>query len=65
MDYLKVWTSFRELMEPLSDAEKGRLFEAMLAYAENGEEPAWKGTSGSSGRRPGSPSAAQARTTSA
>ena len=39
MKYLKVWTSFREVMEPLSDAEKGRLFDAMLVYAESFEEP--------------------------
>ena len=40
MDYLKVWTSFRESIAPLNDAEKGRLFDAMLLYAETGEEPA-------------------------
>ena len=40
MEYLKIWTNFREVMEPLSDAEKGRLFDAMLLYAETGEEPA-------------------------
>ena len=39
MEYLKVWTDFREVMEPLNDAEKGRLFDAMLLYADNGEEP--------------------------
>ena len=39
MLYLKVWTSFREVIAPLSDAEKGRLFDAMLMYAETGEEP--------------------------
>ena len=39
MDYLKVWTDFRQIMEPLTDAEKGRLFEIMLIYAETGEEP--------------------------
>lgn len=39
MDYLKVWTSFREVIAPLGDAEKGRLFDAMLTYAETGEEP--------------------------
>lgn len=39
MEYLKVWTSFREFIEPLKDAEKGRLFYAMLVYAESGEEP--------------------------
>ncbi len=39
MDYLKVWTSFREVIAPLNDSEKGRLFDAMLTYAETGEEP--------------------------
>ena len=39
MEYLKVWTSFREAIVPLNDAEKGRLFDAMLYYAETGEEP--------------------------
>ena len=39
MEYLKVWVSFRQVMEPLSDDEKGRLFEMMLRYAESGEEP--------------------------
>lgn len=39
MKYLKVWTSFRDIIQPLNDAEKGRLFDAMLAYAESFEEP--------------------------
>ena len=39
MDYLKVWTSFRVTISPLNEAEKGRLFDAMLIYAETGEEP--------------------------
>ena len=39
MDYLKVWTSFRQVISPLSDDEKGRLFDFMLSYAETGEEP--------------------------
>ena len=39
MKYLKVWTSFLDVMGPLSDEEKGRLFGMMLKYAENGEEP--------------------------
>ena len=43
MDYLKVWVSFRKDMEALQDAEKGRLFDAMLLYAETGEEPDFKG----------------------
>lgn len=36
-DYLKVWTSFAEVIEPLNDGEKGRLFVAMLEYAESEE----------------------------
>ena len=40
MKYLKVWTSFRDVIQPLSDAEKGRLFDAMLIYTEDGTEPA-------------------------
>lgn len=39
MKYLKVWTSFREVIEPLEDAEKGRLFDMMLLYADEGAEP--------------------------
>lgn len=39
MKYLKVWTSFRDVMKPLKDDEKGRLFDMMLNYAETGEEP--------------------------
>lgn len=40
MKYLKVWTSFRDVIEPLSDAEKGRLFVMMMNYAESFAEPA-------------------------
>ena len=39
MKYLKVWTSFLELMKTLEYDEIGRLFEMMLIYAERGEEP--------------------------
>ena len=39
MKYLKVWTSFRKVIEPLQDAEKGRLFDMMLLYAEEGTDP--------------------------
>lgn len=38
MEYLKVWVDFREVLAPLSNEEKGRLFEAMLKYAEDGQE---------------------------
>jgi hypothetical protein len=40
VEYLKVWTSFRTVISSLNDSEKGRLFDAMLLYAETGEEPA-------------------------
>ena len=36
MKYLKVFTDFQELMEPLDFEERGRLFTAMIAYAEDG-----------------------------
>ena len=39
MKYLKVWTSFRDVLKPLKDDEKGRLFDMMLLYADTGEEP--------------------------
>ena len=39
MKYLKVFTDFREFMELLTDEEKGRLFEGMLLYAEDGTAP--------------------------
>ena len=43
MTYLKVFSDFRELMEPLNAEEKGRLFEAMLAYSMDGAEPTLEG----------------------
>lgn len=43
MDYLKVFTSFAEVIEPLTDEERGRLFLAMLKYAEDGTIPAFDG----------------------
>lgn len=43
MDYLKIWTSFIEVIEPLNDAERGRLFTAMLEYAKTGEVIEFKG----------------------
>ena len=42
-EYIKVFNSYREAMEPLSDAEKGRLFTAMLDYSITGEVPELKG----------------------
>jgi len=38
MKELKVYTSFANQMNLLSDAERGRLFTAMLTYAESGAE---------------------------
>ena len=39
MKYLKIFTDFLEVVEPLSDEERGRLFMAMLGYALDGREP--------------------------
>lgn len=39
MKYLKIWTSFLELISTLEYDEIGRLFEMMLVYAESGKEP--------------------------
>lgn len=43
MKYLKVFTDFADKLELLGDAERGRLFTAMLKYAESGAEPELKG----------------------
>ena len=43
MKYLKVFADFVEELEPLSDAECGRLFKAMLLYAGHGTEPDFRG----------------------
>ena len=43
MEYLKIWTSFAEILEPLNDAERGRLFTAMLQYAATGETIEFRG----------------------
>ncbi len=43
MKYLKVFTDFADVIEPLSDAEKGRLFMSMLKYAGTGEPPVLSG----------------------
>ena len=43
MKYLKVFTDFAEVIEPLSEAERGRLFTAMLQYASTGETAELKG----------------------
>ena len=39
MKYLKVWTDFRYVIQNLQPEEKGYLFDAMMEYAETGEEP--------------------------
>lgn len=39
MKYLKVWTSFLDVIQTLQYDEIGRLFEMMLTYAESGKEP--------------------------
>lgn len=43
MKYLKVYTDFDKAIELLSDAERGRLFTAMLEYAKQGTEPDLRG----------------------
>lgn len=43
MKYLKVFTDFADAMEELGDAERGRLFTAMLKYAETGAAPDFRG----------------------
>lgn len=43
MKFIKVYTNFRRAMSCLKDDEKGRLFDAMLEYAETGEEPEFVG----------------------
>lgn len=39
MKYLKVWCDFRKAIQHLTPADKGYLFDAMMLYAETGEEP--------------------------
>lgn len=43
MEYLKIFTSFDEVIEPLNDAERGRLLTAMLEYADREEVPEFRG----------------------
>ena len=43
MKYLKVFTDFSELLEPLNEEEVGRLFRAMLAYTEHDIIPVLEG----------------------
>ena len=39
MKYLKIFTDFLDVVEPLDDEECGRLFKAMLGYSLDGREP--------------------------
>ena len=41
--YIKIFHDCLECMEPLDDAERGRLFTALLEYARTGEAPALQG----------------------
>ncbi len=43
MDYLKIFTDFAQSIEPLDDAERGRLFSAMLTYARESRIPELSG----------------------
>ena len=43
MKYLKIFTDFLEVVEPLSDDERGRLFMAMLGYALDESQPTLTG----------------------
>ena len=43
MQYMKIFTDFATSIEPLGDAERGRLFTAMLEYAATGAEPEFSG----------------------
>ena len=43
MKYLKIFTDFLEVMDPLTNEEAGRLYRAMLAYAKDGSEPELSG----------------------
>ena len=43
MEYLKIWVSLEEVIEPLNDAERGRLLTAMLGYADREEAPELRG----------------------
>lgn len=43
MKYLKVFTDFADAIKELNDAERGRLFMAMLEYARSDVEPVFRG----------------------
>ena len=46
MKYLKIFTDFLDVVEPLDDEECGRLFKAMLRYALDGTAPVLRGKEG-------------------
>ena len=46
MKYLKIFTDFLDVVEPLGDSAAGRLFKAMLRYAMDGTVPVLKGKEG-------------------
>ena len=41
--FIRVFTDYLEAMEPLGDAEKGRLFTSLLTYARTGAVPQLSG----------------------
>lgn len=43
MIYIKLFTDYLDAIEPLGDAERGRLFTALLQYARTGEAPQLNG----------------------
>ena len=46
MKYLKIFTDFLDVVEPLGDSAAGRLFKAMLRYAMDGTVPVLRGKEG-------------------
>lgn len=44
MTYIKLFIDYLEAIEPLGDAERGRLFTALLQYAKTGEAPQLSGS---------------------
>ena len=43
LSYIKIFVDCLESIEPLDDAERGRLFTALLEYAKTGEKPVLQG----------------------
>ena len=44
LSYIQIFEDMESIFEPYSDAQRGRLFMAMAAYAFRGEEPAFEGS---------------------